>query len=1005
MGFRSVVGSLFSLPQSNATLGATTAQTRPRLSLRLLSVLLPAALALSPLQAQTAYFAGAVTTLGGGFQAPQGVAVDASGNIYVADNAVNAVKEMPAGCASSTCVQTLGGGFHGPTGLAVDSSGNVYIADNDNAVKVMPPSCASADCVTTLLGGSVFNGLYDVAVDASGNLYLALFGAVKEIPSGCTTVSCVFPLGAGFVYPWGVAVDGNGNVYVADTSNAAVYEMPPNCASSGCVTTLGGGFSVPWGIAVDGSGDVYVADDTGAVKEMPPNCASSSCVTTLGGGFADPTGAAVDASGNLYVADFGNATVKQIMPHGVNFGAVRVGIPSSPLTLYFTFTAADSGITASALTQGATGLDFADANTGTCDTNGTGHTYNAADSCTVNVVLTPEYAGTRYGAVQLSDAGGAIATANIYGNGQGPQLLFPSNQTITTLGGGFGSPAGLALDASGNVYVADYFVAPYGSEFKEMSPGCSSSSCVTTLGGGFQLPTGGAVDGSGNVYVADYGNAAVKEMPPGCASSSCVTTLGGGFRGPYGVAVDGSGNVYIADYNYGSAYSGAVFEMPPGCRSSSCVTMLGGGFYSPRGVAVDGSGNVYIADQANDAVKEMPPGCSSSSCVTTLGGGFLYPYGVAVDASGNVYVAEISDNAVKEMPPNCASSSCVTTLGRGFDVPTGVAADGSGNVYVADSNNHAVKEMGLAAWPSLTFATTNVGSQSSDSPQSVTLRNIGNVPLLFTIPAFPHLGTGENPSFSANFTLDAATTCPNVLASSSSPGTLAAGASCTLAVDFVPATTGPISGSAVYTDDNFNALGAEQLIALSGTGIPALIAPTLTVTPNPSTITTAQSDQVTVTVSGGNGNPTPTGSVVLSSGSYNSAPTTLTAGSATIVVPAGSLAVGNDSLAATYTPDGPGSSTYTGANGTAPVTLVQAIGSCATANPNPNPNPVSFAAVGDFNGDCTSDLLWHNSATQQVYEWLMSGATFTGSGSPGTRTSDWVIQGTGDFDVDGKADI
>ena len=85
--------------------------------------------------------------------------------------------------------------------------------------------------------------------------------------------------------------------------------------------------------------------------------------------------------------------------------------------------------------------------------------------------------------------------------------------------------------------------------------------------------------------------------------------------------------------------------------------------------------------------------------------------------------------------------------------------------------------------------------------------------------------------------------------------------------------------------------------------------------------------------------------------------------------------------------------------------MVQAIGSCATANPNPNPNPVSFAAVGDFNGDCTSDLLWHNSATQQVYEWLMSGATFTGSGSPGTRTSDWVIQGTGDFDGDGKADI
>ena len=119
----------------------------------------------------------------------------------------------------------------------------------------------------------------------------------------------------------------------------------------------------------------------------------------------------------------------------------------------------------------------------------------------------------------------AIATAYIYGNGQGPQLLFPSNQTIPTLGGGFGSPAGVAVDGSGNVYVADDDDA-----FKEMPPAALPPVASRRLGGGFSIPAGVAVDGSGNVYVADYGNAAVKEMPPGCASSSCVTTLGGGFR-------------------------------------------------------------------------------------------------------------------------------------------------------------------------------------------------------------------------------------------------------------------------------------------------------------------------------------------------------------------------------------------------------------------------------------------------------------------------------------------
>jgi hypothetical protein len=177
--------------------------------------------------------------------------------------------------------------------------------------------------------------------------------------------------------------------------------------------------------------------------------------------------------------------------------------------------------------------------------------------------------------------------------------------------------------------------------------------------------------------------------------------------------------------------------------------------------------------------------------------------------------------------------------------------------------------------------------------------------------------------------------------------------------------------------------------------------PTVTVTPASSSITTSQPLQVTVSVSGGSGNPTPTGSVTLSSGSYTSAATTLSAGAANITVPAGSLTIGNDTLTGTYTPDSGSSSTYTSATGTAPETVTQA----CTANPNPNPNPESFAAIGDFDGDCKSDILWRNSGTEQVYEWLMSGTTFTGSGSPGTPTSDWVIQNAGDFDGDGKADI
>ncbi|MGA7521234.1 MAG: choice-of-anchor D domain-containing protein, partial [Acidobacteriaceae bacterium] len=526
------------------------------------------------------------------------------------------------------------------------------------------------------------------------------------------------------------------------------------------------------------------------------------------------------ADGGLTILNDGGAEVNILNAIGyqepvslpVSLGVANVcpgGVGPSPCsqsaTVTLQFTAAETGISPSVVTQGATGLDFTDAGGGTCDTNGTGHAYNPEDTCTVNVKFAPKVAGARDGAVKLVNGSSTVvATTFIYGTGQGPQLAFGPPATPTTLGGGFSGPAAVAVDGSGNVYIADGYPA---NAVKEMPAGCTSSSCVTTLGGGFNSPSGVAVDGAGNIYLADTFNNAVKVMPPGCTSSSCVTTLGGGFSYPEGVAVDGSGNVYVADNG-----NNAVKEMPPGCASSGCVTTLGAGFSAPQAVAVDGSGNVYVADYNNNAVKKMTPGCTSSGCVTTLGGGFDYPAGVAVDGGGNVYVANYQDGSLDEMPPGCSSSSCVVTLRSGFGAPTGLMLDGSGNLYVADFGNDTVDELPLATPPSLSFASTNVGSQSSDSPQSVTLRNIGNASLTFPVP-----GTGENPSISANFTLDGSTTCPQVL-SSGSAGTLASGASCNLAVDFIPTTSGSITGSVVATDNSLNASNATQSIGLSGTG-------------------------------------------------------------------------------------------------------------------------------------------------------------------------------------------
>jgi hypothetical protein len=242
---------------------------------------------------------------------------------------------------------------------------------------------------------------------------------------------------------------------------------------------------------------------------------------------------------------------------------------------------------------------------------------------------------------------------------------------VTTLGHSgptFLGVLGVAVDRSGDVFVANEGTGSPNSGFiNEIPAGCTLSSCVTSVltYGAWNEPTDVAVDGSGNLFVAD---GILKELPAGCGSTSCLKALGGGFSSVWAVAVDGSDNVYVAD-----VFGNNVDKLAASCTSSSCVTTIGGGFNNPDGVAVDGSGNVFVADGSNNAVKEIPPGCAMATCVTTIGGGFSGPAGVAVDIFGNVYVGDFGHNAVKMIPPGCGGSYCVSTIGGGFSDPAGVA--------------------------------------------------------------------------------------------------------------------------------------------------------------------------------------------------------------------------------------------------------------------------------------------------------------------------------------------
>lgn len=304
------------------------------------------------------------------------------------------------------------------------------------------------------------------------------------------------------------------------------------------------------------------------------------------------------------------------------------------------------------------------------------------------------------------------------------------NGTSTTAS--FNYPYGVAVDGSGNVFVADHV----GSMIRKITP----TGVVSTLAGsgfGFTNDTGTAasfralegiaVDSSGNVFVADWGNSAIRKITP----SGVVSTFAGGasrgfnngtgtaasFNEPIGIAVDSSGNVYVAD-----SWNHAIRKI----TSAGIVSTFAGGSYGfangigtaasfayPYGVTVDNGGNVYVADRSNNAIRKISPtgvvstlaGSGSSGFVNGTGtaASFSYPTGVTVDSSGNVYVADKDNHSIRKITPAGGVSTFAGGNSYGFSNGTGsvarfhspytVTMDSSGNLYVADSGNHMIRKI------------------------------------------------------------------------------------------------------------------------------------------------------------------------------------------------------------------------------------------------------------------------------------------------------------------------
>ena len=273
-----------------------------------------------------------------------------------------------------------------------------------------------------------------------------------------------------------------------------------------------------------------------------------------------------------------------------------------------------------------------------------------------------------------------------------------------TTSASFSQLNGVDVDVAGNVYVADRFnqkirkITAAGVVTTFAGSGDYGSTDGTASSASFGFPNSVAVDAAGNVYVADGGRNKIRKI----TAAGIVTTLAGSglsgaadgtgsaasFNSPTDLAVDGAGNIYVADiYNHKIrkiTASGVVTTLAgSGVEGSTNGTGTAASFFYPNGVAVDAVGNVYVADVGNHRIRKITP----AGVVTTFAGGqtygsddsttgilagFISPRDVAVDAAGNVYVADAGNNKIRKITTNGYSISPALPTGLNFDGATGI---------------------------------------------------------------------------------------------------------------------------------------------------------------------------------------------------------------------------------------------------------------------------------------------------------------------------------------------
>ncbi|MDP9051059.1 MAG: NHL repeat-containing protein [Acidobacteriota bacterium] len=241
-------------------------------------------------------------------------------------------------------------------------------------------------------------------------------------------------------------------------------------------------------------------------------------------------------------------------------------------------------------------------------------------------------------------------------------------------------------------------------------------------GGGLNAPSFIAMDGSGNAWIANNGASSVTELAStGAPVSTSSGFTGGGMNGVVGISIDLSGNAWVAN---DLAVGGSIIKLSSvnGSVLSGSGGYTGGGLGTPYAIAVDGSGNSWVTNSTSNTITELSSAGTGVALSPYSLGGLNQPQSIAIDASGNAWIANAGSNTVSAF--NSAGTPFLQSpFSVGLNSPSGIAIDHSGNVWIPNAAGNSITKLSSSG----SQVSGSPFSGNTDQPESIAIDGSGNV--------------------------------------------------------------------------------------------------------------------------------------------------------------------------------------------------------------------------------------------------------------------------------------